>query len=111
MCITKSAFTHISELDGTLAACVHEPIATLRVEFGSSDDFGQFFHIRRLDVDYVKALILNIEIPEVDSQVIAGDKCLSITVHRDTVDVIGVSISIGSARHSCYDSVMMCHSR
>lgn len=51
MPITQRCVTHISELDVTLRARVHEEVAMDRMELGGSDDFGQFFHIHRFDVD------------------------------------------------------------
>ena len=40
MLITKRIFSHVSQLDRALGTCVHEPIAALWVEFGSSDHLG-----------------------------------------------------------------------
>jgi len=65
MAVAESAFTHIRELDCSLAAGVHEPIAALWMEFCSSYDLSELFHVRRLDVHDIKALILYIEIPQV----------------------------------------------
>lgn len=80
MLVAESALSHICELDSAFRTCIHEPIAALGVKFGSCDDFGQLFHIRGLDVDNVEALILDVEVPEVDPKVITADKCLAIAV-------------------------------
>lgn len=80
MLVAKSTLSHICKLDCALRTCVHEPITALRVEFCSRDDFGQLFHVCRLDVHDVEALILDVEVPEVDSEIIAADKCLTIAV-------------------------------
>jgi hypothetical protein len=37
------------------------------VEFGSSDDLCKLFHVRRLDVHDIEALILDIQVPQVDT--------------------------------------------
>ena len=61
--ITKRTLTHICQLNRAFGACVHKPVAALRVEFGSGDDLRKLFHIRRLDIDNVEALILNVQVP------------------------------------------------
>lgn len=80
MAITKCAFSHVCELDGALGAGVHEPVATLWVELGGRDDLGQLLHIGGLDINDIEALILYVQVPEVDAQIIAADVRLSITV-------------------------------
>ena len=81
------------------------------MEFGGCDDFGQFLHIRGFDIDDIEALILNVEIPKIDPEVITADEGFSITVNGDAVDVVGVGIGVGSARHRRNHCVMMCHAR
>ncbi|KAI6754410.1 hypothetical protein HG530_012924 [Fusarium avenaceum] len=51
------------------------------VKFGGRDDFGELFHVGRLDINNVETLILNIEVPKIDPQIITADKGLSIAVH------------------------------
>ena len=51
--VAQCRLTHVSELDGTLRARVHELIAMIGVEFGGSDDFCQFFHVHWFDIDNV----------------------------------------------------------
>ena len=80
MLVAKSTLTHICQLDRALRTCVHEPIAALGVELCSCNDLSQFLHVGRLDIDNIKALVLNVEVPEVDSEVIAADECLTIAV-------------------------------
>jgi hypothetical protein len=53
MTITQGRFTHVRKLDVRLRARVDERVAVLRVKLGRSDDFGQFFHVHRLNVDNV----------------------------------------------------------
>lgn len=100
MLIAQGALSHICQLDGPLGAGIHEPVAAHGVELGRRDHFGQLLHVRRLDVDNVEALVLDVEVPQVDTQVIAADECLPVTVHRNAVDVVGVGIGIRPARHS-----------
>ncbi len=64
--IAQSTFTHIGKLYGALRAGIHKPIAALRMKLRSGDNLSQLFHICRLDVHYIKALILDVEVPEVD---------------------------------------------
>lgn len=80
MAITECTFSHICELDGPFRAGVHKPVAALWVEFGSCDDLGQLLHIGGLYVDDIKALILDVQVPEVDAQVVAADVRLPVAV-------------------------------
>ena len=109
MLIAKCALSHVRQLNGSLGACIHEPIAALGMEFGGRDDFGQFFHVCRLDVHNVETLILDVEIPQVNAQVVTANEGLAITVDRYAVDVISVSISIGSPRDRSHDSIVVGH--
>ena len=65
MLIAQGTFPHVCELYCSLGARIHEPITALRVELCSSDDLRQFLHVCRLDVNYVEALILYVEIPQI----------------------------------------------
>ena len=111
MLVTQSAFSHVGELDGTFGACVHEPIAALRVELGCCDDFCQFFHIGRFDVDDVETLILNVEVPQVYPKIITANEGLPVAVDGYAVYVIGMRIGIRSARDGGNDSIMVRHAR
>lgn len=53
MLIAKGRLSHVAELDGALAATVHEEIAVYRVEFGGGDDLSQLLHVDWLDIDNV----------------------------------------------------------
>ena len=111
MLVAKSALTHIGQLDGTLRAGVHEPIAALRVEFGSRDDFSKLLHVCRLDVYNIEALILDVEIPQIDAQIVTANESLAIAVDGDAIDVISMGIGIGAPRYCSHDSIMVGHSR
>jgi hypothetical protein len=78
------------------------------MKFSSCDNFCQFFHIGRFDVNNVETLILYVEVPEIDSQIVTADKSLPIAVDRYAVDVIGVSIGIRAARNCGNNSVVVC---
>lgn len=106
--VAECTLAHIRKLNRALGAGVHEPVAALWMELGSRYDLGELLHIGRLDVDNVKALLLYVKIPEVDAQVIAADKCLAVTIHGNTVDVVCVSIGVGAARNSRDDCVVVC---
>lgn len=109
MRITKSPLTHISQLDGSLAAGIHEPIAAERVELCGGNDLGQLFHVCRLDVNNVEALILNVEVPQVDAQIITTDVCLAIAVDRNAINVVSVGVGVHAARYGSDDCVVVCH--
>ncbi len=78
------------------------------MKFCSCYNFRKLFHICRFDIDDIEALILDVQIPEIDSQVVAADKGLAITVDRYAVDVVGVCIGVGPARYRSNDRVMVC---
>lgn len=107
MIIAQGAVTHVGELDGTLAASIHEPVAALRMKFGGGDDFSQLLHIGRLDVDDIEALVLDIQIPKIYPQIIARYKRLAIRINRNRVDMVGVGISVRPTRDSCDNGVVM----
>ena len=65
------------------------------MELGGGDDFCQLLHVGGLDVDDVEALILDVEVPQVDSQIVAADVRLPIAVDGYAVDMVGVRIGIG----------------
>jgi hypothetical protein len=109
--ITQSTFSHIGELDGAFGAGVHEPITTLGMELGGGDDFGQFLHIGGFDVDNVKALVLDVEVPQIYPQIITRDEGLAITVDGDAVYMVGMCVGVGSARDGGNYSVVMGHTR
>lgn len=77
------------------------------MEFSSCNDFSQFFHVGWLDIDNVETLVLNVEIPEIYSQVITADESLPITIHGDAVDMVRVCVGICSAGYGGNDSVMV----
>jgi hypothetical protein len=109
--VAQRTFAHICQLDGALGACVHKPVAAGGVELGSCDDFGQFFHVCRFDIDNVEALILDVEVPEVDPKVVTADERFPIAVYRYAVDMVGVCVGVGLARYGRNDGVVVCESR
>lgn len=50
------------------------------MKFRRRYDFGKLFHISRFDIDDIEALVLDVKIPEVDSEIVATDECLSIAI-------------------------------
>lgn len=81
------------------------------MELGSSDDFRELFHVDRLDVYDIEGLILNAEVPEIYAQIIGADICLAVGVDTDGVDMVLVSIRIGTPRNGGYDGIMVAHTR
>jgi hypothetical protein len=111
MLIAKSALAHIRQLDSSLGAGVHEPVTADRVELGSCDDLGKFLHVGRLDIHNVEALVLDVEVPQVDSEIITADEGLAITVHGDAIDMIRVGVRIRSPWDGGNNSVVVCQTR
>lgn len=81
MLVAQGTFAHVSQLDGAFRARIHEPVAALGVELGSSDDLRKLFHVCGLDVDNVKTLVLDVEIPKVDTKIIAADEGFAVAIH------------------------------
>lgn len=111
MLITQCPLAHVGKLDGTLRASVHELITADGVEFGRGDDLGKLLHIRGLDIHNVEALVLDVEVPQVNSQIVTADKCLAITVHRDAIYVIRMGVCVCSPWDSSDHGIMVCQSR
>lgn len=111
MLIAKSALAHICQLDGSLGAGVHEPVTADRVELGCGNDLGKFLHVGRLDIHNVEALVLDVEVPQVDPEIVTADEGLAITVHGDAIDMIRVGVRIRSARDSGNNSIVVCQTR
>lgn len=111
MLVAKGTLAHISQLDSAFGTRVHEPIAARGVEFGSRDDFGELFHVRGLDIHNVETLVLNVEVPQVDAEIITADKRLSIAVNGYAVDVVGMGVGVGLPGYSCHDGIMMGETR
>jgi hypothetical protein len=111
MLIAQSTLSHIRQLDGTFGTRVHEPIAAYWMELGGSDDFRKLFHVGRLNIDNVEALVLDVEVPEVDPQIVATNESLAVAVYRYAVDVVGVCIGVCLSWHSRNDGIVMCKTR
>lgn len=79
------------------------------MELGGGDDFCQLFHIGRLDINNIEALILNVEVPQIDPEIVTAYERLAIAVDGYAVDVIGVGIGICSTRHGSNDGVVVSH--
>lgn len=107
MLITQRTLPHVCQFDGALATGIHEPIAALGMELCCCDDLSQLLHIRRLDVDDVEALILNVEIPKIDPKVITGDECFAVRIYGYAVDMIGMRIGVCSSWDSGHYSIMV----
>lgn len=107
--ITQCPLAHVRQLDGSLRASIHKPVTTGRVEFGRGDNFGEFFHVGRFDIDNVETLVLDVKVPEVDSEIIAAYEGLSVTVDGDAVDVVCMGVCICPPRYGCDNGVMVCH--
>ena len=107
MTVAERTLSHIRKLDGSLGACVHEPIAALRVEFGRRDDLSQLLHVSGFDVNNVEALILNVQIPKIDPKIVATYEGLAVAIHGNAVDVIGMGVGVDPARNRSSDGVMM----
>lgn len=81
------------------------------MKFGSCDDLCKLLHVCWLDVNNVEALVLDVEIPKVDAEIVTADEGLAIAVHRYAVDVVCVGICVDLAWHSGDNGIVMCHTR
>ena len=109
MLIAESTLSHIRKLNGPLGAGIHEPVAHDRMELGCRDDLRQLLHVRRLDVDNIKALVLDIQVPQINPQIVTANKRLPVGVYRYAVDVIGMGVGVGSTRNGGDNGIMMRH--
>lgn len=109
MLVAQCALSHVGKLDRPFRAGVHEPIATGRVEFSGRDDFCELFHVRGLDINDVEALVLDVEVPQIDSKIVAANEGLSVAVHRNAVYVVRMSVGVRPPGHCRHDSIMVCH--
>lgn len=107
MLVAQRTLTHISELDCSLGARIHKPVATCRMEFGSRNDLGQLLHVSGLDVNDVETLVLDVQIPEVYAKIVTAYESLAVAVDGDAVDVISMGICIGPARDGSHDSIVV----
>jgi len=78
------------------------------VELGGRDDFGELLHVGWFDVNNIEALVLDVQVPQVDSQVVAGNESLSVRVYGYAVDMVSMSISIGPPRNCSNNCIVMC---
>lgn len=111
MLVAQRTLAHIRELDGALRARVHEPVAAEGVELGGSDDLSQLLHVGGFDVDNVETLVLYVQVPQVDAQIVAADECLAIAVDRDAVDVVRVGVGVCSTGYGSNDGVVVGEAR
>lgn len=81
------------------------------MELGSCDDLGQLLHIGGLYINDIEALILDVQIPEVDAQIVAADVRLAVAVDGDAVDVVGMGISIGPSGDGSDNGIVVRQSR
>lgn len=111
MRIAQCALPHVCKFNGSLRACVHKPVTALRVEFSSRDDLSQLLHVCWLDIHNIEALVLDVEVPQVDPQVVTAYECLSIAVYGYAVDVVGVRIGVYPPWHRSDNCVVVRHPR
>jgi hypothetical protein len=111
MLVAKSALAHVRQLDSSLGAGVHEPVTANWVKLGCCNDLGKFLHVGRLDIHNVEALVLDVEVPQVDPEIVTADEGLAITVHGDAIDMIRVGVGIRSPWDGGNDGIMVCQAR
>ena len=109
MLIAESALTHISQFNCPFRARIHEPVAAYGVELSSSNDLCELLHIGWFDVHYIKALVLDVEVPQVDPEIITANECLAVTVNRYAIDVVCMSIGIRPSRYRGNHCVVVGH--
>lgn len=107
--VTQRPLAHVGKLDCAFRAGVHKPIAAGRVELRSRNHFRQLLHVCGFDIDNVETLVLNIKVPQIDSEVITTNKSFPVAVNGDAVYVVCVCICIRPSRHGCHNGIMMRH--
>ncbi len=98
MPVAESSHSHVTKADEAFARAIDKVVAVCRVKLGGSNNFRQFLHVGRLDVDYIEALISYVQMPEVDAQVISRKVCLGVRVNRDRIYVIRVRVGVDPTR-------------
>lgn len=58
-----------------------------------------------------EALIADVEVPKVDSEIIRRYVCLAVRVDRDRVDVVGVGVLVDLTGDSGHDLILVQHPR
>lgn len=111
MLITQRPLPHIRQLNRPLRTRIHEPITRRGMKLCRRNDLRQLLHIRRLDIDDIEALVLDVEVPEIYPQIIRGDESLAIAIDGNAVDVVGVCVRIDPSGYGGDDGVMMGHTR
>lgn len=111
MLVAKGALPHIGQFDRALRAGIDKPVTADRVELSRCNDLRQLLHVCRFDIHNVETLVLDVEVPQVDSEIVTADKGLAITVHGDAIYMVGVSIGVSPPRYSCNNCVVMCQAR
>jgi len=81
------------------------------MKLGGRDDLGQLLHVCGLDVDNVEALVLYVEMPQVDPKIVAADEGFTVAVHRDAVDVVRVGVGVRLSGNRRDDRVMVGQAR
>lgn len=107
MLVAERALSHVCKLDRPLRTSVHEPIAALGVEFSGCDDLCELLHVCWFDVHNIKALVLDVQVPKVDSQIIAADVGLAVAVDRNAIYVVCMRIGVCPTRNGCHDRVVV----
>ena len=107
MLIAQCALPHVGQLDCAFRARVHEPVTAAGVELCRRDNLRELLHVRRLDVDDVEALVLDVQVPQVYAEIVAADEGLAVAVYRDAVDVVGVRVGVGSTRYGSHDGIVV----
>lgn len=97
MSVAQGRRTHVAQPNRALAAAVYEQIALDGMELGRRYDLRQLLHVRWLDVDDVEALIGDLQVPEIYSEIVGGEIRFLVRVHRNRVYVISVCVGKDSS--------------
>lgn len=77
------------------------------MELGSRYDFGELLHVGGFDINDVEALVLYVQIPQVNPEVIAAYECFTVTVHGYAIYVIRMGVRICLSGHGGHDGVVV----
>lgn len=109
--IAQRSLSHIGEFDRSLGTRVHKPVAACRVEFSGRNHLRQLLHVGGFNIDNIETLVLDVEVPQIHSEVIAANEGFAITVDGDAIYVIRMGVGVCSSGDGGDDGIMVCHPR
>jgi hypothetical protein len=89
MTLAEGRASEVAHTNDALARRVYEQITVLRMEVRASNHLRQLIHVLRLDIYHTERLILHSNVPQVNSQVVRRNECLTIYIPQTTLGHLG----------------------